>query len=290
MGVRVVIVLVVGAAVLPVLSAHAATRNAGPTLLAAPKVAGVPTQGARLTGSLGRWKGSEYVLYSFQWYRCDTMGAHCSLLRGVTRKSRVVGPADVGHTLSFAVRATDSTGTRTAYASLVGPVAGTPATLTVRARPTVSGDSVLGATVKVDPGRWQPEPAGFSFQWARCNSLGRSCIPIGGATGDTHEIAAADLGHPIVAIVQAKTSTQTRAVFSSATPAAVAKRTAPKPPAANPPRTTPPPAPAAPTPAGAGPTVKSPPTVANTVQQGKKLSASAGSWAGSGAISYAYQW
>jgi hypothetical protein len=273
-------------------------------------------------GARGSWKGSGDVTFAYQWYRCDTMGAGCKPLRGVTRKSRLVGPGDVGRTHSFAVRATDSKGTTTAYASLVGPIAGTPTALALKARPVVSGDSVLGATVRVNPGRWQPKPSAFSFQWARCNVHGRACIPISGATDDTHEVATADLGHPLVAIVQAKASTQSRAVFSFATPAAVAKRTTPKPRVTKPPKTTPPPitppqttpapttppqttpAPTTPAPTtppptgpppttvppGPGPTSKGPPIVANIVQQRKKLSASTGSWAGSGAVGYAYQW
>ena len=67
------------------------------------------------------WTGTGKIAYAYQWYRCDTMGAHCAVLRGVTQRRRVVGPADVGHTLSLAVRATDSGGSTTAYASLVGP-------------------------------------------------------------------------------------------------------------------------------------------------------------------------
>jgi len=40
----------------------------------------------------------------------------------------------------------------------------------------------------------------------------------------------------------------------------------------------------------AAPVNSSPPTVSGTLQQGQKLSASTGSWSGSGTISYAFQW
>ena len=72
------------------------------------------------------WTGSGKIAYAFQWYRCDTMGARCAPLRGVTDRTRRIGPTDVGHTLSLEVRATDSNGTTAAYASLVGPIAGKP--------------------------------------------------------------------------------------------------------------------------------------------------------------------
>jgi hypothetical protein len=237
-----------------------------PTPSSAPAVAGPPTQGARLVGSPGRWISTGKIAYAYQWYRCDTMGAHCAVLHGVTQRRRVVGRADVGHTLSLAVRATDSGGSTTAYASLVGPVAGKPAALALKALPWVSGDSVLGATVRIDPGRWVPKPSGFSFQWARCNAQGRACAPIAGATDDTHEIATADLGHPLVAIVQARSHAAARAVFSVATPVTVAERGA------------------------AGPSSTAVPMVATVVQQGRKLVGAAGTWSGSGPVHYTYQW
>jgi len=40
----------------------------------------------------------------------------------------------------------------------------------------------------------------------------------------------------------------------------------------------------------AGPTLATPPSISGTLQQGAKLTATAGSWAGSGTITYAYQW
>ena len=40
----------------------------------------------------------------------------------------------------------------------------------------------------------------------------------------------------------------------------------------------------------AGPTSASPPSVTGSLQQGARLTATAGTWAGSGTITYAYQW
>ena len=48
--------------------------SGGPTSLAHPTVAGMPTEGARLRGSAGKWAGSGRVRLAYQWYRCDTMG------------------------------------------------------------------------------------------------------------------------------------------------------------------------------------------------------------------------
>ena len=195
------------------------------------------------------------------------MGARCAPLRGVTDRSRRIGPTDVGHTLSLEVRATDSNGTTAAYASLVGPIAGKPAVLAVKKLPFVSGDSVLGGTVRVDPGRWSPKPTGFSIQWARCNVLGRACAPIGGATGDSHEI-----GHSR----SRPSAGRDRAGEVARGDARRLQRRRRRPRSRSR--------------ASAGPSSTGVPLVATVVQQGQKLTGAAGSWTGSGALRYGYQW
>ena len=262
----ILVAAVLASAALAISAPADASPGAGPVASERPNVAGSPTQGARLLASPGTWTGAGKITLAYQWYRCDTMGARCTALRGVTKRSRRIGPTDVGRTLSLEVRATDSRGTTTAHAGLVGPIAGTPAALGLKAQPSVAGDSVLGATVRVEPGRWQPQPTGFSFQWARCNLAGRACAPIAGATTETHEIATADLGHRLLAIVQARSQASVRAVFSVATPPAAAR------------------------PGQIGPSTTTAPLVATVVQQGRKLVGATGTWFGAGAIRYAYQW
>ena len=60
-------------------------------------------------------------------------------------------------------------------------------------------------------------PESFSYQWARCTDDGRACAPIEGATAETHVVGAPDLGHALVAIVQARSGATSQAVFSVAT-------------------------------------------------------------------------
>jgi fibronectin type 3 domain-containing protein len=264
---RPLVVLLAGAALLAVAASAAAAREtSGPIASTLPRVAGSPTQGSRLVASHGSWTGEGEIAYAYQWYRCDAMGARCVALRGVTSRTRRIGPNDVGHTLSLSVRATDATGSTTAYASLVGPIAGTPPALVLKAQPLLSGDSVLGGTIRVDPGSWRPKPSAFSYQWVRCNVQARACAPIGGETTETHQVGEDDLGHALVAIVQARSGTAARAVFSVATPTAVAHEGA------------------------VGPSSTGMPMVAAVIQQGEQLNGATGSWSGSGAIHYRYQW
>jgi len=90
-------------------------------------------------------------------------------------------------------------------------VAGTPAanaeiTITVPAAPpppvaasppTISGVATEGQTLTEIHGSWSNGPTGYSYQWQRCNSAGSSCQAIAGATAQTYELAAADVGHTL---------------------------------------------------------------------------------------------
>jgi fibronectin-binding autotransporter adhesin len=243
-----------------------ANAASGPISTKRPVVHGQATEGGRLVASRGVWAGRGRLRFSYQWYRCDPMGRHCRALHGVTAQSHKAGPNDVGHTLSVAVRATDATGSTLAFASLIGPIGGQGTQLDSLVQPVIVGDAVEGRKVRIAGGRWQPSPATFDYQWARCNSDLRACAAIHGETGTTHTIAAADLGHVLVAIVQARSGAAARAVFSTATPVAVAKG------------------------GGSGPTLETAPAIAVVLQVGHELTGSAGSWSGSGAVQFGYSW
>jgi hypothetical protein len=274
------------AALLVVLAAlfvtSAAAAGGGPQPKRRPVVTGDTTQGSRLVVSHGAWTGAGKLRFSYQWYRCDTMGRHCHGLHGARTHVHESGANDVGHTLSVAVRATDAKGSTTAFASLVGPIAGTHPRLDPLAQPVVAGSAVEGAIVHVRTGRWQPKPSGFAFQWARCNLQLRACASIAGATGATHAIAADDIGHVLVAIVQARSGATARAVFSTASRIAVAKTGT---------KAKPKPAPTPPAKTGTtGPALGTPPAVAEVMQEGHQLTASPGTWTGSGKIAFTYTW
>ena len=196
------------------------------------------------------------------------MGRRCSPLRGATGTHHTVGANDVGHTIGLNVRAADSTGSTNGYASLIGPIAGAPSTLLSIVQPAVSGAAVLGGSVQVDSGKWNKAPTSFIYQWARCNANGRSCSPIAGDSTQSHTIVRRDVAHSLVAIVQARSATTSRAVLSIATTSVAGSAAAP----------------------AAGPSATALPAVAKSVQQGQQLTGSAGTWSGSGTIQYAYQW
>lgn len=222
--------------------AVAALLAAGPTSTGRPVVVGALEQGARLTATAGTWVGTGAIAYAYQWYRCGPNGGKCASIHGATRSTYTLVAADTGKTIGLTVRATDSTGTTSAYASLAGLVA---ASNGATAQPVLSGDAIVGHTLTA--------PA--LATWKRCNSNGRVCALIAHAAGTTYVPVAADVGHALVAVLDGVWSIATQPV-----------RTAP------------------------GPLAVVGPSVSGTLQVGKQLRASAGTWSGSGTVQYAYQW
>ena len=250
-----------GLVVLWLLAAAAAAP--GPVNTTPPSASGTPQQGQRLGAVPGIWTGTGSVTYAYQWYRCDSAGAHCKSVHGATGVGYRLGAADAGALIGLTVTATDSTGTASAYASLAGPVASANATLRSTAPPKITGGSTVGVAETVDNGSWSGKPSSFTVAWEQCNPNGRACVPIQGAATAGYTPAAADVGHALVAVVTATAGSATQTAWSTAT---------------------------RPVKAAPGPVLVTAPAVAGAVQQGQKLSATSGTWTGSGAIAYAYQW
>jgi hypothetical protein len=141
-------------------------------------------------------------------------------------------------------------------------------------QPSVTGVVQQGRTLQVDNGAWSRSPTSFAYSWSRCNQNGRMCTPIAGATAATYVATAQDVGHALVVLVTASSGGATAAAISAAAtgaPAGTGTTTT---------GTTP----------TAGPRNTAAPTVTGSAVQGSQLTATAGTWSGSGTIGYAYQW
>ena len=191
----------------------------GPVHTAVPAVTGIAEQLEQLTGATGSWTGIGSIAYAYQWYRCDAAGSHCSSIHGATRTTYRLVTKDVGETIGFTVRATDSSGTASAFASLVGPIAPAQSAVTAAAQPAVTGSPRQGSTLTVSEGTWLPATGTYThtYAWERCNANGRVCTPIPGATTASYTATAADAGHALVAVVTAATGSTSQAAFSAAT-------------------------------------------------------------------------
>lgn len=201
------------------LSAGVVRAAPGPVASGRPAVAGTLQQGSRLTASAGTWSGSGTITYAYQWYRCDANGAHCGSIHGSTKGTYTLVAADVGKTIGLTVRATDSTGTTPAYASLAGLVAAKSSTLAATAQPTLAGTATVGQALTVTPGTWSGSPSTtFAYAWLRCNANGRLCVAIVGATATSYTLTADDSTHTVIATVTATAGTTKQAVLTVASP------------------------------------------------------------------------
>jgi Ig domain of plant-specific actin-binding protein len=243
----------------------AGARSLGPVITAQPNVSGIAEAGSRLAAGSGTWTSATTVSYAYQWYRCDAAGAHCSSIHGATAPGLTLGKKDVAKTIGLTVTATDVTGSTSAYASLVGPVASAKPLLVSTAQPQVTGLAVEGKQLQVTTGAWSPTPTSLTYAWRRCNANGRVCAAIAGANASAYTVAAADVGHALVALVQAGFGTTTQAALSTASPTAIGGDVA-------------------------GPSHSAPPAIRGVARRGVQLTGSTGLWAGIGSLTYRYQW
>ncbi len=230
-----------------------------------PSVLGTAAAGKQLTGLSGTWGGFDAITYHFQWIRCNAAGAGCLSVHGATSPTYALGNRDIGKTLGLTVYATDSTGTASAYSSLIGPIAPQRPLLESTAQPLVTGPPVVGKVIQVTTGNWSPTPPTLTYRWERCNANARACAAIANATTSSYTVAGSDLGHALLAIVQGTNGSTIQNAFSTATPAVVAH-------------------------AGHGPVATAAPFVNGAAIVGQQVSAQAGIWQGVGPIAFAFAW
>jgi len=101
-------------------------------------------------------------------------------------------------------------GLLTAVALVTGTVApaGSATTPVNTAPPQIHGKALLGSTLQVQPGTWQPDTVALTYRWTRDGT------PINGATGTSYGLVKADLGTHIGVV---ETATDESGATSSAT-------------------------------------------------------------------------
>ncbi len=235
-------------------AAEAPSNTSPPTIPVAPREAVTDT------ATEGTWTGLTPLKFTFQWALCDMAGEECANIAAATKVSFKPVAADVGRTLRIAVTASNSAGSSLSSSAPSAPVEGKPTKATL---PVISGAVKVGLTLAASPGTWTGyPPPGFSYQWESCTATGKSCVPIGGATGSSFMVTSAQVGHTLRVIVTAKNSVGE----ASSTSAASEKATT-------------------------GPPVNvEAPTISGVAEDGQTLTGHLGSWAGTEPISYTSQW
>jgi len=130
--------------------------------------------------------------------------------------------------------------------------------------PSISGSARDGSLLRASHGSWAGSPTSYAYQWLWCDAQAGNCASITGATSDQYTIVTADVGHRLKVQVTATNSSGSGVAISR--PTGVVQ------------------------PTGAAPKDSSPPTISGTTQQGSTLTVSPGSWSGTPAPSFSYQW
>jgi Tol biopolymer transport system component len=133
--------------------------------------------------------------------------------------------------------------------------------------PVISGSAAQGGTLFASTGTFAGSATSYAYQWLRCDSNGSSCVDISGAAASSYVVAASDVGRRLRVRVTASGGSGA----SSATSDATAVIAGPEPKNTVPPRV-----------------IVFGSTGVPVV--GVTLSSSAGSWTGSGFLTFAYQW
>ena len=227
-----------------------------------PTVSGNAVDGQTLTTDNGSWTGGDApVTYTYQWQRCDNLGANCLDVDGATDSSYVLSAADVGSTLQAIVTAVNPAETYpTATSTLSGVVASVPPSET--GAPSVSGAAVDGGALTADPGTWGgTQPLDYSYQWQECDGV--TCSDVLGATGDTYDLSAGDIGHTLQVVVTAANHFGEHASATSSPSDVVA---------------------------AVAPSNTTAPVLSGLAQEGGTLTVAPGLWTGTVPVDFTYQW
>ncbi|HWF50502.1 MAG TPA: hypothetical protein VG294_07670 [Solirubrobacteraceae bacterium] len=130
--------------------------------------------------------GDRPLILSINELMCTTNTQNCTQAP-TTNTPRIVPVGDIsGPRWSFGI---------TDFAVVEGTT--TAITPTNLSAPTISGTTTQGLTLTLAHGSWFNFPTTYNDQWLRCSVAGANCQAIGGATGQTYTLTAADIGSTI---------------------------------------------------------------------------------------------
>jgi hypothetical protein len=165
-----------------------------PAALSVPSISGSDLLGQTLTVVHGVWTNAPST-YTYVWYQCDPTGANCAPIPGATGPSYTPTAQDLGLTIRVQETATNAYGTGSpATSAAIGPLGEVP---NATAPPAISGVASQGEVLSESRGTWTGSPSSDTIQWLLCAPAAASCTPIGGATGQSYQLTAADVGSTV---------------------------------------------------------------------------------------------
>jgi DNA-binding beta-propeller fold protein YncE len=89
--------------------------------------------------------------------------------------------------------------------------------------PKLAGTAAVGVRMSVSNGAWSNSPVVYGYQWEDCNSEGKACTPILGASDANYTPASGDVGHTLIARVTATNGGGSVVVSSAASATVLSK-------------------------------------------------------------------
>jgi hypothetical protein len=184
-----------------------------------PSITGTARVGNVLNGDRGDWVNAQS--FAHRWMRCDADGgapdaSDCVPILQATGLNYRVRPADAGFRIRFRVTATNADGSTVRASNPTARVQPAPGGPTNTARPTITGDAIVGQSLTATEGTWTGAPTSFAFQWQRCDIDAIVCGNVPGATGRTYGVRAADVGFRVRVEVTARNESGAATARSSA--------------------------------------------------------------------------
>ena len=96
-----------------------------PTNHSPPQITGDTEVGKTLSASTGTWSGSTPLSYTYEWFRCDDVGAVCEGVLNGTESTYKLVPSDFAHRMKVRVTATNSAGSAPSDSALTEPITDT---------------------------------------------------------------------------------------------------------------------------------------------------------------------
>lgn len=245
-------------------TAHARAAAVAPAPTADPALAGAAQVGSTLTATTGSWTGDNPITFAFTWLRCNASGNACAAIAGATSQSYLLAAADLAATVRVSVVAVNAAGAAGAVSAPSAAITSAPSAPTSSVAPTVAGTARQGQVLTVSPGTWTGTGTiAYTYQWKRCDTSGQSCVDASSVIAqNTITLTAADVGTTIRAVVIATTSAGSASATSAPSPTVVSIN---------------------------APALTTIPAVAGIGREGETLTATAGTWAGSG-LAFTYKW
>jgi len=210
-------------------TAAGARSFAAPVSSSAPTIEGKLFAGQTLTAGNGLWTNSP-TKFTYQWLRCDKLGANCAPIAGATSAPYKLTSTDVGNTMIVLVTASNSDGSSGAVNSRPSALVSAATAPRNQTPPSIVGEAFVGVLLFADPGTYtRGIPYKFTFQWQSCKSNGSGCTDVSGQTNQTYTVRATDVDRTLRVAVKASndygsditTSDRTAVVKTAPVPVAV---------------------------------------------------------------------